>query len=235
MAYWWIRSVGRTDFDASHRWRMPGIICPRCRRTWARTGPALPSVSFEGDPLGEQLNRWPVALGRWKELAKAVRPYVPESEAIVPGLTFGPLEGELYRSFRLGWHGSGGLVLSASLQRAFAKLAPGLSLVPADLGVPEKYLEVEVRSGAIATSMRVASPCSECGFREQRLKDDRLVIGDVRADLPPIFRLRNYPAAVLVQEVLLPLFRRELGDEAELVEVRIWKRKQARRNGRRRK
>ena len=60
------------------------------------------------------------------------------------------------------------------------------------------------------------------------------MIGDVRADLPPIFRLRNYPAAVIVQEVLLPLFRRELGDEVELVEVRIWKRKPARRNGRRR-
>lgn len=220
MAYWWIRPGNRADFDASHPWGMPGIACSSCGNTWARTGPALPCISFEGEPLGERLNRWPLPLVKWKELAQAVRPRVPESEPIVPGLAFGPLRGKLYRPFRLGWHGDWGLVASSSLQRELAEVAPGVALVAADLGVREEYFELELRSDAVAANLTATSTCPECGYSERRMEGDRLVIRDVRLDLP-LFRLLNHPAALIAEEALLPLLHRELGDQVDCVEAHL--------------
>lgn len=192
-SYWWIKAGDRADFDAGHPWGMPGIICPHCGNTWGRTGPALPSVSFGGDPLGGRLNRWPVPLAQWRELAKAVRARTPASEPIVPGLAFGPLSGELYRPFRIGWHGRWGLVVTSALQREFAELAPGVALVPADLGVPETYLEVEVRTDGAVANMADTAHCSECGFTDRHLDGDRLVLRDLRLDLP-VFRPPELPS-----------------------------------------
>ncbi|WP_164020165.1 double-CXXCG motif protein [Pyxidicoccus trucidator] len=81
-------------FDATHKWRLPGVQCHTCGATWGSAGQQYPGVDLSQLPERTQLvSPWPVAVPEFERLRELVRPLAPSGVGLLPGAQFGPLEG----------------------------------------------------------------------------------------------------------------------------------------------
>jgi len=221
MSYWRLKMIGSGPIEARHRWIMPGMNCPVCKRVWTIGAGALPGVDLEGTPADSSLRRlpYPVLLDEWRRLAEQIRPFVPASEPIEPGLALGPLKGRSVASFRVTWNTVFGIVLTEEVRDEFASLAPDILLVRCDLkGLKLPCYELEFRCyGAEAIEEKVvADRCKACGYRKpvSPVHERDYCIRNVPD--APLFTLRNR-GVMIAHDSLIPFFERELG---RLLEVR---------------
>jgi len=85
-----------------HKWGLPGVHCPVCQMTGARTGHAYPSVDLSHLPAQEQKKysaRLEEDYAEFERLREQVRPLVPAGAHLWPGTDFGPLIGSAQGEF----------------------------------------------------------------------------------------------------------------------------------------
>jgi len=214
MSYWWLDNVGRGPIEARHRWYMPGMNCTVCGRVWAAGGGSLPTVSIEGTLADSRLKMppYPEPLAKWLELAEWIRPFVPASEPVEPGLELGPLKGRSAVPFRVTWYTIFGIVLSEEVRDEFASLAPNVALVRADLEGPKMpaCYEVELRCYGAELIEEIKNRCDACGYYERvyPLEEKEFCVRNVPDS--PLFTLRN-AGIMIAHERMIPFFERELG------------------------
>jgi uncharacterized double-CXXCG motif protein len=82
------------DVDGSHRWGLPGIICPVCKSTWGDDSNAYPSVDLTPvAALADFETARPEPAEEYERLCGLVRPLLPPGAMLEPGAAFGPLRG----------------------------------------------------------------------------------------------------------------------------------------------
>jgi uncharacterized double-CXXCG motif protein len=95
------RTLASGDFNAAHRWGLPGVQCPQCDAIWSGAGLQFPSGDASG--LAERAELEDPHLernfARFEYLRELVRPLLPQGVPLEPGTEFGPLVGNAWGKF----------------------------------------------------------------------------------------------------------------------------------------
>src|SRR5690348_8651890 len=88
----WGKNYG---FNVQHKWKLPGVKCPICGKTWGTVGLNYPIITLP-EHIAVVLNeiRSPVSPERLAELKDMLR--LDPGLLLRPGTEFGPLEGSCY-------------------------------------------------------------------------------------------------------------------------------------------
>lgn len=87
----------RVSVHASHRWGLPGVSCPTCRRVWAGQL-AYPAIDLSGFPEESRMGSgWNTSLIEYKRIASLLAAFLHSQQRpsllLSPGTKFGPLVG----------------------------------------------------------------------------------------------------------------------------------------------
>ncbi|RKG98787.1 hypothetical protein D7X74_39940 [Corallococcus sp. CA047B] len=81
--------------DGSHRWGLPGGLCPVCEASRGGLGEAYPSVDLSGWSLRKELaEARQVPLEEYERLRRMLRPQIPFDAPLLPGAGFGLFSGK---------------------------------------------------------------------------------------------------------------------------------------------
>src|SRR6266852_5665584 len=121
--------------DASHKWGLPGVECPRCGK-WTGIGNAYPHVELSTLPN----ERWyrtgrNVSVAEYMKCVEQVEVLLPEGAFLEPGTKFGPLEGDARGTFNdVSWMSPWILIMRRDAVEKLAKdVKPDLISVPLEL------------------------------------------------------------------------------------------------------
>lgn len=223
--FYWLRedeaARGRFNgsFDATHRWRLPGVQCHTCGVTWGGVGHEYPGVDLSHLPERAKLVRpWPVAVEEFSRLRELARPLVPPNVALPPGTQFGPLEGSASGKFGpVAWQGTSLLLVRREeLERLMAEGLRGLRGYPTELRFrqknPPEILELRIephgRLHPDCIPPDEPPPCPTCGRQGFGRPDEPILDA---ASLPPevdLFRVGNFATMVIGTERFMEAVRR---------------------------
>lgn len=216
-SHWAVRSESPAHIDDNHRpWIVPGIMCRTCEHSWATFGAALPSVTLEGRAAELTRVARAVYVDEWRDIAREVRPCVPASEPILPGLQLGPLSGRVLKPFRLGWYHAWALFAEEALKEEIQTLAPEIPLVLSNLtdGQGGRYYELEIRCGGeVLTTTK--ERCGVCGYLAVAFPMGPYALSKVPEQ--SLFRDPFLTTQIFAHERLLPFLKRELGPAADFI------------------
>jgi len=218
MTSYWVLDYKRSRYIENNErsWCMPGIACRACGSKWTTIGAALPSISLEG--RAAELTRTPrgVFIEEWRDIARELRPHIPASEPILPGLGFGPLSGRILEPFRLGWYNGCGLIAEEAIREELQALAPEIPLVLSNLKDEQdgRYYELEIRCGGEGFET-VKERCDVCGYVVVDFPKGPYALSKVPEHA--LFRTPFGPAQIFAHERLLPFLKRELGPAIEFI------------------
>ncbi len=197
--------------NAGHRWGLPGVHCPTCGATWAGGVDAYPSVDLSRLPNHQEYEEpRPEPFEEFARLREQVLPLLPPGTPLLPGSSFGPLEGTATGSFgaftfQNPWTL---LVRSDALAKLQAEGLRGLKGCPTRLRFrqkkPPSLLELEIhphgRLHPDCIPQNRPPPCPTCGRDAFRLPEDILLEA---ASLPAhadLFRLANFLTVLICTE-----------------------------------
>lgn len=213
------------EFNASHRWRLPGVHCPECRATWAGSATGYPSVDLSSLPERLEFERpRPEPWEEFVRLRELVRPIVPPGAQLRPGAKFGPLAGTATGSFcaLFFYFVEMPLIRREALEQLQSEGVRGLRAFPTELRFrqknPPELLELEIlphgRLHPSCTPKR-PPPCSKCGRDSFTLPEDPILDA---ASLPrdnDLFRLADFETVIIGSEQFVESVQRlELKDVA---------------------
>ncbi|MFP2908045.1 double-CXXCG motif protein [Pyxidicoccus sp. 3LFB2] len=219
--FFWLREdkAVTTGFDATHKWRLPGVRCHTCGATWASAGHQYPAVDLSQLPERREFEKArPEPFGEFARLRELVRPLAPPDAPLPPGTHLGPLVGLV--SGKLGPFTSLGdvlwVVLRDALERLQAEGVRGLSGCPTELRFrqknPPELLELQIephgRLHPDCIPPDVPPPCPTCGWVYFRLPDEPMLDA---ASLPSeldLFRVGDYSTVIVGTERFMEAVRR---------------------------
>ena len=197
--------------NASHKWGLPGVICPLCGETWISVGLNYPSVDLTGLPNEKRYREFnAVALEKLEELITAIKPLLPQSAILRPGADLGPLVGTAqgkYSDFL--WTNLWTLLVQNRVLDCLKEKGVNMpQAVPAILKhkrketqeILELQIEPYTRIAASAYPSKVPPPCASCG-REELKRPRKIVIE--RSSVPDhvdIFRGRDITTLLLATD-----------------------------------
>ncbi|MFP2925649.1 double-CXXCG motif protein [Pyxidicoccus sp. 3LG] len=206
------------EFDAWHKWALPGVRCHTCGVTWSGAGHEYPGVDLSG--LAEQkefLKARPEPFPEFARLRELVRPLAPVNAELPPGTGFGPLTGRASGAFgAIAWVGRlKPLVRREALERLQSAGVRGLLGCRTELRFrqknPPELLELQVephgRLHPDCIPPDVPPPCPTCGRHAFKWPDDPIL--DV-ASLPmdrDLFRVGNFATMVIGTEQFMDAVR----------------------------
>ncbi|ATB46847.1 double-CXXCG motif protein [Corallococcus macrosporus] len=198
-------------FDATHKWRLPGVKCHVCGVTWGGAGHQYPEVDLSALPEQSRFVKpWPIPVPELEALRALIRPLLPSGVAIPPGTHLGPLEGTA--TGKLGPLTSQGdimwVVRRDALERLQAEGVTGLLGCRTELRFRQKEppalleLQIEPRGRLHPDCLPsdLAPPCDACGRVALRLPDAPFLDA---ASLPTdrdVFRVGNYSTVIVCTE-----------------------------------
>jgi uncharacterized double-CXXCG motif protein len=214
-------------YTYGHKWGLPGIHCPVCHRTGAKTGNAYPSVDLSHLPAEEQkkyLPRLEEDYAEFERLREQVRPLVPPRALLWAGTKFGPMNGSAQGEFGplVLVHAWELLMKREPLERLQAEGLRGLKGVPTQLRFrkknPPELWEMELLPhGTLhpACLPDLPPPCPRCESRGLKLpKEPILDAATLPQDLD-LFRLADGLTMIIGTERFVEAARR-LGYEQDL-------------------
>jgi uncharacterized double-CXXCG motif protein len=219
-------------YTCGHKWGLPGIHCPVCHRTGARTGDAYPSVDLSHLPAQEQkkyLPRLEEDCAEFERLREQVRPLVPPGVHLWPGTQFGPMDGSAKGEFGplVLVHAWELLMMREPLERLQAEGLRGLKGVPTALRFraknPPELLEMELLPHGTfhpACLPERPPPCPKCegdGFK--RPEEPILDAATLPRDLD-LFRLAGFLTMIIGTERFVEAVRR-LGYEQDIAFIEL--------------
>jgi uncharacterized double-CXXCG motif protein len=201
----------RGDFDAAHKWGLPGVECPTCGAIWGNTGHDYPAVDLSQLPERKEFEE-PRAepFHEFARLRELVRPLAPPDSELPPGTLFGPLVGRAFGKFGpFTWQGDIlMLVLPEVLQRLQAEGLRGLLGCRTELRFrqknPQELLELQIeprgRLHADCIPPDVPPPCALCGRQAFQLPDEPILdAASLPTDLD-LFRVGNFTTVIVGTE-----------------------------------
>ncbi|HYO68405.1 MAG TPA: double-CXXCG motif protein [Archangium sp.] len=80
-------AAGYTGYvDGTHRWKLPGIICPACKAIWSSGSKAYPSAALTPvASLADFEQARPEPVDEYERLCELVRPLLPPGAMLEPG------------------------------------------------------------------------------------------------------------------------------------------------------
>ncbi|MFP2924288.1 double-CXXCG motif protein [Pyxidicoccus sp. 3LG] len=212
----WARFKG--DFDAAHKWHLPGVKCDTCGAAWGSAGHQYPGVDLSQLPERENFRSRPVTVAEFERLRELVRPLAPPNAKLPPGTSLGPLVGTA--SGKFGPFTSQGdilwLVQRDALERLQAEGVRGLLGCRTELRFRKKeapeLLELQVGPHGWlhpdCLPPDLPPPCATCGRQAFRLPEDPILDA---ASLPPdldLFRVGNFATVLVGTERFMEAARR---------------------------
>jgi uncharacterized double-CXXCG motif protein len=207
------------SYNATHKWRLPGVRCHTCGATWASPAHHYPAVDLSQMPERREFEKArPEPFPEFARLRELVRPLAPPNAALPPGTNFGPLVGPASGEF--GPFTSQGdilwLVRSDALDRLHAEGVRGLLGCRTELRFrqrnPPELRELQIephgRLHPDCIPPDVPPPCPTCGRHGFRWPDEPILDA---ASLPPeqdLFRVGNFATMVIGTERFMEAVRR---------------------------
>ncbi|WP_163997120.1 double-CXXCG motif protein [Pyxidicoccus caerfyrddinensis] len=207
------------EFDAAHKWGLPGANCHTCGAIWGVAGHQYPAVDLSQLPERKEFEEArPEPFSEFARLRELVRPLAPPNSWLPPGTTFGPLVGRAFGKFgpftsqgNITW-----LVLREALERLQAEGVRGLVGCRTELRfrtkTPPDVLELQIepwgRLHPDCIPPDVPPPCPTCGRHGFRLPDEPILD---TASLPTeldLFRVGNFSTVIVGTERFMETVRR---------------------------
>ncbi|MFY0572433.1 double-CXXCG motif protein [Archangium lansingense] len=223
------RYTGR--ITATHKWRLPGVHCPKCETTWAGSATAFPNVDLSSHPEEKEFKEArPEPLEQFERLRELVRPLVPPGAQLLPGAKLGPLVGTALGTFSqiFLYDPDMPLIQRKALEQLQAEGIRGLKGFPTELRFRQKnhpeLLELEIlpqgRLHPSCTPER-PPPCRRCG-RDSFMLPDELILD--AASLPAdtdLFRLTDFETVFIGTERFVETVRRLNLEEVDIRELPV--------------
>ncbi|MFP2905761.1 double-CXXCG motif protein [Pyxidicoccus sp. 3LFB2] len=223
--FFWLRADKTTaekydgEFDAAHRWALPGVSCHTCGATWSGSGHEYPCVDLSQLPEQREFEKArPEPFPEFARLRELVRPLAPPGATLPPGTGFGPLVGRAFGEFGpFGWWGSSILLMRReALERLQTEGVRGLLGCRTELRFrqkrPPELLELQLephgRLHPDCIPLDEPPPCATCGrFGLARPDEPILDAASLPTDLD-LFRVGNFATMVICTERFMETVRR---------------------------
>jgi len=196
------------SLNASHKWGLPGLHCPACGATWAGSSSTYPSVDLSSFAARAEFERpRPEPFEEFVRLRELVRPLVPPGAQLLPGATFGPLEGTASGRFgplflQSPWMP---LIHRDALERLQAEGVRGLRAFPTALRfrgkTPPELLELEIlqhgRLHPHCFPPDTPARCTKCGRLGVRRPEDLVLDATSLPEHTDLFRLTDFETTLI--------------------------------------
>ncbi|QAT83818.1 hypothetical protein EJ065_2236 [Corallococcus coralloides] len=196
--------------DGTHRWGLPGGLCPVCGSSPGGLGEAYPSVDLSGWAHREELaEARQVPLEEYERLRDLVRLQVPFEAPLLPGAEFGPLIGKASGKWSaLDLYDPWTLVMRSEIVDVLRDAGIALRASKMDLRFRSK-VEVELREVEIHCRGRLYDscfpggrerPCERCGRQGGSYPDAPILDGSTLTGDLDLFRLTDYTTIIIATE-----------------------------------
>jgi uncharacterized double-CXXCG motif protein len=223
MKVYWLNPVEPSrftgEYNAAHKWGLPGVHCPLCGAIWGGGSDAYPGVDLSG--LAERdkfCARLEEDYAEFERLCALVRPLVPPGVPLRPGTKFGPLVGSAKGNFGqlYSLYSSELLVRREALEQLQAEGVRGLQGYRTELRFRQKSapelldLQIEPRGMLHPDCLppEHRTPCAKCGRWGFRRPDEPILEAASLPEDRDLFRLVNFPAMVIGTERFVDTVRR---------------------------
>lgn len=202
-------NLGTGRLDASHKWSLPGVICPHCNATWGSAGLEYPVVDLSSLP-GERAYRdtGAVPLNEFIRLRNDVASLMEPDALLLPGTQFGPLVGKGAGRFAADfvWLTLWTLLITKEGFAWLTERVPNLKGVSPRLTFAgerptllELYLE-PLGELVLLPADDDEDPCDACGRNPTPLPDEIVVVKSSIPTNQHIFRGRNFNTVLLATD-----------------------------------
>ncbi|HZH18290.1 MAG TPA: double-CXXCG motif protein [Archangium sp.] len=206
------KAAGYTGYvDGTHRWKLPGIICPACKATWSAISNAYPSVDLT--PVASLANfekARPEPADEYERLCELVRPLLPPGTVLEPGTRFGPIVGKAQGRFGQLVSPYPWLLLiqREALEKLQAEGLRGLKGCRTELRFRQRaspeLLELEILPvGHVHPDCLPSNrnpPCARCGQNRISLPRELLLDASTLPSQLDLFRLEDYSTEIICTE-----------------------------------
>lgn len=221
------------EYNASHRWGLPGVTCPLCKATWSIGSEAYPCVDLSEveERKDYEEARLEEDYEQFERLRQRVRPLVPVGAPLRPGASFGPLVGSARGRFgqlvmQYEW---ALLVEREALVRLQAEGVRGLRGCPTELRFRQKSapvlmeLQVEPRGGLHPTCLPPdrKPPCEKCGRAGLTLPKQRVLDAASLPEDRDLFRLADFGTVLVGTERFVDTVQRLGFEEVRFLELPV--------------
>lgn len=194
--------------DATHKWGLPGVICPRCGSTWGNVGLDYPAIDLSSLANEKSYRRArAVDLKEFVRLREPLARLMDPDALLLPGTQFGPLVGDGKGKFTdFAWLNLWTLLVTReNLVKLNAKvpnlqgIIPELTFRSAD---HPQFLELYLPpQGELALpAFGDAAPCTACGRDGRSLPDHIAIVRSSISDDIHLFRTRNFTTLVFATD-----------------------------------
>lgn len=207
------------DVTGTHKWFLPGLICPACKETWSAGSRSYPSVDLTPVlPLADFKTLRAEPLQEYERLRELARPLLPPGALLHPGSGFGPIEGTAQGRFGAlaapyAWWL---LARREALEKLQGEGLRGLKGCRMDLRFrqrnPPELLELEIlpagRLHPDCLPSTRAPPCSCCGRIDVSLPAQRVLDASTVPAHLDLFRLEDFSTVIVCSERFAEACRR---------------------------
>jgi uncharacterized double-CXXCG motif protein len=174
---------------------LPGVKCPECGRTWARTGMGLPGADVPEALRKPLSDPWPVPLSVFEERRRVLSEWLPSAAGLPPGSELGPLAGRVFgRVPEFLWVAPWILILREDVVAELHRRGVALSAHPSQV-TARRYsgvlYEPELPCVADAVIEDRQPPCLRCGWTGVRVPERLELIGASVVGAGDLFRGRE--------------------------------------------
>jgi uncharacterized double-CXXCG motif protein len=207
------------EFNAAHRWGLPGVECSTCGATWGDAGHDYPGVDLTQLPERRAFETArPEPFPEFARLRELVRPLAPPNAELPPGTHFGPLVGTAHGDFGpFTWLGSSQLLVRREvLERLHTEGVRGLlgfgtalkfrKKDPPELLEPQMEPRGQLHPECLPPDL--PPPCVTCGWLAFSRPDEPILDA---ASLPTdvdLFRVGNFATMIIGTERFMESVRR---------------------------
>ncbi|MFY1824889.1 double-CXXCG motif protein [Myxococcus fulvus] len=208
----------RGDFNATHKWSLPGVECTDCGATWSSSGHDYPGVDLSSLEEHPRLHApWPTSVSEYRRLRKLIRPLAPQGAELPPGSSFGPMVGTAHGELGpLTWQGDYLLMLRQdTLEQLQARGIRGLLGCRTALSwrqqSPPALLELQIEPrGQLHPDCLppdLPQPCPSCGRLALQLPDAPILDASSLPTEQDLFRVGNFATMIIGTERFVEALR----------------------------